>query len=87
MGSPLRPSSSDDAIGLLAVNGLPSIPILLVHGTIDGTVPIAQSRQIAAAMTMAGRHTVVLEEPGEDHVGILTDPATIASLLALLRQV
>jgi dipeptidyl aminopeptidase/acylaminoacyl peptidase len=76
----------DDAIALLDKHGLPSIPIILIHGDPDGSVPVEESRRLAAALTGAGRPTAVIVEPGAGHVGILTTPRTIDALLELLRR-
>jgi dipeptidyl aminopeptidase/acylaminoacyl peptidase len=42
-------------------------PILLVHGTWDATVPIAQSRIMAKAMTAAGKKVELWEQKREGH--------------------
>jgi dienelactone hydrolase len=43
------------------------IPILLVHGTDDGIVPIAQSRTMKKALEKAGMKTELIELDKEDH--------------------
>lgn len=42
-------------------------PILLLHGRDDTVVPIAQSRQMAAALRRAGKPVEFIELSGEDH--------------------
>ncbi len=53
--SPTRLADSADA------------PILLLHGRDDTVVPIAQSRQMAAALRRAGKPVELIELSGEDH--------------------
>lgn len=43
------------------------IPILLIHGTQDGIVPIAQSRAMKKALEKSGRATQLIELENEDH--------------------
>jgi acetyl esterase/lipase len=43
------------------------VPTLLVHGLADGTVPIARSREYAAAARAAGDSVELIEVPGADH--------------------
>jgi dipeptidyl aminopeptidase/acylaminoacyl peptidase len=43
------------------------VPILLVHGTDDGIVPIAQSRTMKKALDKAGRKTELIELEKEGH--------------------
>lgn len=42
-------------------------PILLLHGTDDTTVPIAQSQIMARALASARRNYQLIELPGDDH--------------------
>lgn len=43
------------------------IPILLIHGTRDDIVPVAQSRAMKKALDKAGRKTELIEMEGEGH--------------------
>ena len=43
------------------------IPILLIHGTEDGVVPIAQSRAMKKALEKSGRRTELIELRNEGH--------------------
>jgi acetyl esterase/lipase len=43
------------------------VPTLLVHGLDDGTVPVARSRDYAAAARAAGDEVELIEIPGADH--------------------
>jgi dipeptidyl aminopeptidase/acylaminoacyl peptidase len=45
------------------------IPILLIHGTEDSIVPIAQSRTMKKALDKAGMKTELIELEKEDHGG------------------
>jgi acetyl esterase/lipase len=43
------------------------VPILLVHGGADGTVPVERSRELAAAARAAGDEVELVEPPGAGH--------------------
>ena len=43
------------------------IPVLLMHGVDDTTVPIAQSEYMQRAMETAGKPSTLIRLPGEDH--------------------
>ena len=69
----------------LAVIGLlEDMPLLLVHGEDDRTVPIGEAMRLAAAAPSGARHLVI---PGADHgAGHRTDPlAYEAAVTGLLR--
>ena len=42
-------------------------PVLLVHGTLDRSVPVAQSQQMADALRSAGKTVRYVELDGGDH--------------------
>ncbi|HEV7610189.1 MAG TPA: prolyl oligopeptidase family serine peptidase, partial [Steroidobacteraceae bacterium] len=44
-----------------------TIPVLLIHGTSDDTVPISQSRAMKKALDKAGNKTRLIELSGEGH--------------------
>jgi pimeloyl-ACP methyl ester carboxylesterase len=70
----------------LAVIGLlEDVPLLLVHGEDDRTVPIGEAMRLAAAAPVGSRHLVI---PGADHgAGHRTDPrAYEAAVTGLLRE-
>jgi pimeloyl-ACP methyl ester carboxylesterase len=70
----------------IAVIGLlEDMPLLLVHGEDDRTVPIDDARRLAAAAPPGARHLVIA---GADHgAGHLTDPAAYeAAVTGLLRE-
>ena len=56
-----------------------TIPVLLIHGRDDTRVPIAQSREMAAALRRAGKPVELVELPGEDH--FLSSGATRLQML------
>jgi acetyl esterase/lipase len=69
------------------------VPVLLVHGTADDRVPVAQSRRFAARARAAGDECRLLELPGAGHFAVI-DPrssnwppiaAAIGALLPLSR--
>lgn len=64
---------------------LEDVPLLLVHGEEDRTVPIRDGRRLAAAAPGGTRHLVI---PGADHgAGHATDPASYeASVQGILRD-
>jgi len=43
------------------------IPVLLIHGTADNVVPVAQSRAMKKALEKSGRPTELIELENEDH--------------------
>jgi acetyl esterase/lipase len=64
-------------------------PFLLIHGEADRTVPVAQSRDFAAALRRAGGRVELLVIPGVDHSFIGADAASTASAntLALRKTI
>jgi len=64
---------------------LEDVPLLLVHGEDDRTVPIGEAMRLAAAAPVGSRHLVI---PGADHgAGHRTDPrAYEAAVTGLLRE-
>jgi len=46
---------------------LAQVPLLIFHGTVDPVVDIAQSRQLAQAITAAGGNVELIEFDGEGH--------------------
>ena len=68
----------------IEVGGLDGIPALVLGGTSDGTVPIDQSRRIAAALD-----AVVYEVEGADHndAAIRSAPSMVALVAEFLAQV
>ncbi len=84
-------ASPEDAIALLQCRqdlppdqALPrlSLPSLLLHGTQDRIVPVAQSRQLAARLARAE----LQELPGLGHVPIVTAPADVAARIDAFAQ-
>lgn len=66
--------------------GLGRLPILIVHGDADPTVPTEQSRKLVAALKAAGADVTYREVPGGHHedtaAATYADPASLAWLLA-----
>lgn len=73
------PSQRDERYALASpIRRLPlGIPVLLVHGDADETVPIRRSRNFAAAARAAGDEVRLVEVPGADHRAVV-DPRTEA---------
>lgn len=63
---PLAPADSADPYAFIAKKLL-SIPIWIFHGDSDRTVPVEESRKIAAALRAAGANVQYTEFPGIDH--------------------
>ena len=54
----------------------PDVPVLLLHGEDDTTVPVAFTEQFASALEEAGHPTTVQVVPGADHLGIFQADAS-----------
>jgi pimeloyl-ACP methyl ester carboxylesterase len=68
LGGDPRATQPIDMVGLLE-----DVPLLLIHGDADTTVPIAEGRRLAAASPAGTRHLVV---PGAGHAAAhATDPS------------
>jgi phospholipase/carboxylesterase len=61
----------------------PPPPVLLVHGEVDGVVPVRATRMAEAALRAAGVPVEALYLPGLDHS--IDDTGLAAGLSALLR--
>jgi predicted peptidase len=64
--APVVPPDSGAPFEALA-RQLRRVPTWIVHGEIDGAVPVDQSRQAAAALKAAGAPVQYLEVPGTNH--------------------
>lgn len=77
--------AAPDPFAALA-QGLGRLPILIVHGDADPTVPTDQSRRLVAALKAAGADVTYREVPGGHHEdtaqAAYADPASLAWLLA-----
>ena len=58
------------------------VPVVCVHGTADGNVPIRQSERFVAAATAAGDRAELLTLPGVEHFAVI-DPSTAAGRACL----
>lgn len=58
-----------DLAAVSPINGVPqfSIPILLIHGVKDRTVPVRQSRSLNQKLRSAGKMVTYIEQPEADH--------------------
>ena len=68
MGVPVRGHTQqyDDASPIYRVHaGAP--PFLVVHGTVDNLVPVAQARRLTASLRSAGAPVCYVELPGAPH--------------------
>ena len=63
-------------------------PALLIHGTVDHTVPVQQSRDFYALLRSKGVSAELVEIPGVDHsfIGSTPEATRAASLLALQKS-
>ena len=64
------PPEQGDALNVL-LDKVKALPVLVVHGAMDGIVPPAQSRAIVERAQKAGLKVTYLEVPGADHIGII----------------
>jgi dipeptidyl aminopeptidase/acylaminoacyl peptidase len=60
-------SKSQERSPIHHTDKLANFPLLIFHGTIDPVVDIAQSRQLARAITAAGGNVELIEFEGEGH--------------------
>jgi phospholipase/carboxylesterase len=73
--------------GRLATPVLPNAsypPVLLIHGTADLVIPLAESRNAANQLLAAGNEAHLMERPGLGH-GI--DDVGVAAMVAFLRNI
>ena len=79
VGGDLGPPSQIAMVGLLE-----DVPLLLVHGEGDRTVPIRDGRRLAAAAPPGARHLVIA---GADHgAGHATDPVAYEAAVEAMLQ-
>lgn len=77
--APAPPPSRD---ALLAIG---NVPILVIHGDADGTVPVAGSRLTVALMKQLGIRHEYVEVPGGDHGRIIArNPAMVERVFRFL---
>jgi dipeptidyl aminopeptidase/acylaminoacyl peptidase len=60
-------SKSQERSPIHHADKLAKVPLLIFHGTVDPVVDIAQSRQLAQAITAAGGNVELIEFDGEGH--------------------
>jgi pimeloyl-ACP methyl ester carboxylesterase len=63
------PAQGDALTSLLA--RLKSVPAMIVHGALDGIVPVQLSRTMSAAAEKAGLKVTYLEVPDGDHMSVV----------------
>ncbi|HEY0383038.1 MAG TPA: alpha/beta fold hydrolase [Candidatus Elarobacter sp.] len=74
-----------EAFGEAALIAQSNAPLLVVHGELDSTVPVAQGREVYAASKVTAKRLVVI--PGVGHNGTLAAPATLDALIQLASSV
>jgi dipeptidyl aminopeptidase/acylaminoacyl peptidase len=64
-------------------------PLLLIHGENDRRVPVAESRQMAAACEAAAKSCTYLEVPGQGHVvrGLANEQRVWQARMSFLEEV
>lgn len=75
-----------DPLGLATRSPARHVPVLLIHGLADRSVGVTQTRRFAAELRRASWQPRVLIEPGMGHSNVLTAPATIREISALLSR-
>lgn len=77
--APAPPPSRD------ALQAIGNVPILVIHGDADGTVPVAGSRLTVAMMRQLGMRHEYVEVAGGDHSRIIArDPAMVERVFTFL---
>jgi acetyl esterase/lipase len=79
------PAQWDAANPVLLAANRPDVPVLLLHGDADETVPSSFSADFAAALRLAGHPVTLTVLPGEDHDTIYS-AATAAEPIAQWLQ-
>ena len=79
------PAQWDAANPVLLAANRPDVPVLLLHGDADETVPSSFSTDFAAALRLAGHPVTLTVLPGEDHDTIYS-AATAAEPIAQWLQ-
>ena len=64
------PEAWENANPVQRADRRPDVPVLLLHGEDDGTVPVDFTTQFGDALEEAGHPTTVTVVPGVDHLGI-----------------
>ncbi|HEU5037768.1 MAG TPA: prolyl oligopeptidase family serine peptidase [Nocardioides sp.] len=65
------PEAWQNANPVVRADRRPDVPVLLLHGVEDATVPVDFTTQFADALEAAGHPTTVDLVPGVDHLGII----------------
>jgi pimeloyl-ACP methyl ester carboxylesterase len=78
-------ADATEAFGEAALIAQSNAPLLVVHGELDSTVPVAQGREVYAASKVTAKRLVVI--PGVGHNGALAAPATLDALIELASSV
>ncbi len=74
------PATLDGPENLAAI----AVPVLVVHGTEDTVVPVAEARRLASAIP--GGRVRVLELPGANHDAPMADPRVASAIGEFLRS-
>ncbi len=75
--------SAVDPYALLAASTAPQLPVLVIHGTADTTIPASYSQQLEAALTGAGYHSTLVLVPGAPHGGVLGSTTPVDAIAPL----
>ncbi|HYN29621.1 MAG TPA: alpha/beta hydrolase [Dermatophilaceae bacterium] len=79
------PVEWDAANPVLLAGARPQVPVLLLHGEDDDTVPTSLSTDFAAALRRGGHETTLRLLPGEDHAGLYSAEAVAAPVAAWVK--
>jgi acetyl esterase/lipase len=77
--------SAVDPYALLAASTPPQLPVLVIHGAADTTIPASYSQQLEAALTGAGYHSTLVLVPGATHGSVIGAAPTVDAIAQLAR--
>jgi acetyl esterase/lipase len=81
------PAAWASANPMMRVDARPEVPVLLLHGALDETVPVAFTSQFAQALERAGHPTTVETVPHADHQSIYQAGVAAGRVAGWLRGI
>jgi acetyl esterase/lipase len=77
--------AAGDPYAIVNANRNGTIPVTLVDGDRDQTVPLASTQLFTGLLTAAGYAAQLTVVPGATHDAVLTAPQTVAAILGVVR--